>query len=175
MAWPNEYELTAAPALIPAMLRWALSHSTQGDSPLPLKRFTCSGSLNQCVLLFYTSNKRETFCVRSHTVKSIWKCRPAAGRHFDVGFINQALLAKVSLLDKAPFCGTVKPQPKPENPTDKMKQMSIMANPIMSGDSLVFLTTAHNRAMSSHVQNRLSTDTYVTQRPNLLRENGYVV
>ena len=117
----------------------------------------------------------DTFCVRSHTVKSIWKCRPHCGRHFDVGFINQALLAKVSLLDKAPFCGTSKPQPRPENPTDKMKQMSIMANPIMSGDSLVFLTTAHNRAMSSHVQNRLSTDTYVTQRPNLLRENGYVV
>ena len=134
-----------------------------------------SGSLNQCVLLFYTSNKRETFCVRSHTVKSIWKCRPTVGRHFDVGFINQALLAKVSLLDNSPFCGTVKPQPRPENPTDKMKQMSIMANPIMSGDSLVFLTTAHNRAMSSTVQNRLSTDTYVTQRPNLLRENGYVV
>ena len=134
--------------------------------------------VNQCVLLFYTSNKRETFCVRSHTVKSIWKCRPTVGRHFDVGFINQALLAKVSLLDKAPFCGTSKPQPRPENPTDKMKQMSIMANPIMSGDSLVFLTTAHNRAMSSHVQNRLSTDTYVTQRPNLLRllrENEYVV
>ena len=104
-------------------------------------------------------------------MKSIWKCRPQCGRHFDVGFINQALLAKVSLLDKASFCGTVKPQPRPENPTDKMKKMSIMANPIMSGDSLVFLTTAHNRAMSSHVQNRLSTDTYVTQRPNLLREN----
>ena len=132
----------------------------------------CSGSLNQCVLLFYTSNKRETFCVRSHTVKSIWK---SGGRHFDVGFINQALLAKVSLLDKVSFCGTPKPQPRPENPTDKMKTMSIMANPIISGDSLVFLTTAHNRAMSSHVQNRLSTDTYVTHRPSLLRENGYVV
>ena len=117
-----------------------------------------SGSLNQCVLLFYTSNKRETFCVRSHTVKSIWKCRPPGGRHFDVGFINQALLAKVSLLDKVSFCGTVKPQPRPENPTDKMKKMSIMANPIMSGGSLVFLTTQHNRAMPSHVQNRLSTD-----------------
>ena len=93
-------------------------------------------------------------------MKSIWKCRPPGGRHFDVGFINQALLAKVSLLDKVSFCGTVKPQPRPENPTDTMKKMSIMANPIMSGDSLVFLTTAHNRAMSSHVQNRLSTDTY---------------
>ena len=45
-----------------------------------------------------------------------------------------------------------------------MKKMSIMANPIMSGDSLVFLTTAHNRAMSSHVQNRLSTDTCETHR-----------
>ena len=132
----------------------------------------CSGSLNQCVLLFYTSNKRETFCVRSHTVKSIWK---SGGRHFDVGFINQALLAKVSLLDKVSFCGTPKPQPRPENPTDKMKTMSIMANPIISGDSLVFLTTAHNRAMSSHVQNRLSTDKCDTHRPNLLRENGYVV
>ena len=103
-------------------------------------------------------------------MKSIWKCRPQCGRHFDVGFINQALLAKVSLLDKAPFCGTLKPQSRPGNPTDKMKKMSIMANPIMSGGSLVFLTTAHNRAMSSHVQNRLSTDTYVTQRPNLLHE-----
>ena len=137
--------------------------------------YTCSGSLNQCVLLFGALSKGETFCVRSHTVKSIWKCRPPGGRHFDVGFINQALLAKVSLLDKAPFCGTSKPQSRPGNPTDKMKKMSIMANPIMSGGSLVFLTTAHNRAMSSHVQNRLSTDTYVTQRPNLLRENGYVV
>ena len=97
-------------------------------------------------------------------MKSIWKCRPTVGRHFDVGFINQALLAKVSLLDKAPFCGTSKPQPRPENPTDKMKQMSIMANPIMSGDSLVFLSTAHNRAVSSHVQNRLSTDTCETHR-----------
>ena len=134
-----------------------------------------SGSLNQCTLLFGALSKGETFCVRSHTVKSIWKCRPPGGRHFDVGFINQALLAKVSLLDKVSFCGTVKPQPRPENPTDTMKKMSIMANPIMSGDSLVFLTTAHNRAMSSTVQNRLSTDTYVTQRPNLLRENGYVV
>ena len=95
-------------------------------------------------------------------MKSIWKCRPHCGRHFDVGFINQALLAKVSLLDKVSFCGTVKPQPRPENPTDKMKKMSIMANPIMSGDSLVFLTTAHNRAMSSTVQNRLSTDTCET-------------
>ena len=97
-------------------------------------------------------------------MKSIWKCRPPGGRHFDVGFINQALLAKVSLLDKVSFCGTVKPQPRPENPTDTMKKMSIMANPIMSGDSLVFLTTAHNRAMSSHVQNRLSTDTCETHR-----------
>ena len=136
-----------------------------------------SGSLNQWPLLFGALSKGETFCVRSHTVKSIWKCRPLSGRHFDVGFINQALLAKVSLLDNSPFCGTSKPQPRPENPTDTMKKMSIMANPIMSGDSLVFLTTAHNRAMSSHVQNRLSTDTYVTQRPNLLciRENGYDV
>ena len=134
-----------------------------------------SGSLNQCVLLFVQFSKRETFCVRSHTVKSIWKCRPQCGRHFDVGFINQALLAKVSLLDKVSFCGRVKSQSRPGNPTDKMKKMSIMANPIMSGGILVFLTTAHNRAMSSHVQNRLSTDTYVTQRPNLLRENGYVV
>ena len=41
-------------------------------------------------------------------MKSIWKCRPHCGRHFDVGFINQALLAKVSLLDKAPFCGSKK-------------------------------------------------------------------
>ena len=96
------------------------------------------------------------------TVKSIWKCRPPGD--FDVGFINQALLAKVSLLDKVSFCGTPKPQPRPENPTDKMKTMSIIANPIMSGDSLVFLTTAHNRTMSSHVQNRLSTDTYETHR-----------
>ena len=97
-------------------------------------------------------------------MKSIWKCRPTVGRHFDVGFINQALLAKVSLLDKVSFCGTVKPQPRPENPTDTMKKMSIMANPIMSGDSLVFLTTAHNRAMSSHAPNRLSTDTCETHR-----------
>ena len=97
-------------------------------------------------------------------MKSIWKCRPHCGRHFDVGFINQALLAKVSLLDKAPFCGTSKPQSRPGNPTDKMKKMSIMANPTMSGGSLVFLTTAHNRAMSSHVQNRLSTDTCETRR-----------
>ena len=67
-----------------------------------------SGSLNQCVLLFGALSKRETFCVRSHTVKRIWKCRPPGGRHFDVGFINQALLAKVSPLDKAPFCGTKK-------------------------------------------------------------------
>ena len=80
-------------------------------------------------------------------MKSIWKCRPPGGQHFDVGFINQALLAKVSLLDrsKVSFCGTPKPQPRPENPTDKMKTMSIMANPIMSGDSLVFLTTAYNK------------------------------
>ena len=42
-------------------------------------------------------------------MKSIWKCRPHCGRHFDVGFINQALLAKVSPLDKAPFCGGKKP------------------------------------------------------------------
>ena len=97
-------------------------------------------------------------------MKSIWKCRPLSGRHFDVGFINQALLAKVSLLDNSPFCGTVKPQSRPGNPTDKMKKMSILANPIMSRDSLVFLTTAHNRAMSSHVQNRLSTDTCETHR-----------
>ena len=90
-----------------------------------------SRSLNQCPLLFYTSYKRETLCVRSYTVKSIWKCRPPGGGHFDVGFINQALLAKVSLLDKVSFCGTVKPQPRPVNPTDKMKKMSIMANPIM--------------------------------------------
>ena len=71
----------------------------------------------------------------------------------------------------------MRPQSRPENPTDNMKEMSMMANQIMSGDSLVFFTctTAHNRAMSSHVQNRLSTDTYVTHRPNLLRENGYVV
>ena len=41
-------------------------------------------------------------------MKSIWKCRPTVGRHFDVGFINQALLAKVSPLDKAPFCGSKK-------------------------------------------------------------------
>ena len=65
-------------------------------------------SLNQCALLFVTLSKGETFCVRSHTVKSIWKCRPQCGRHFDVGFINQALLAKVSPLDKAPFCGSKK-------------------------------------------------------------------
>ena len=105
--------------------------------------------------------------VRSHAVKSIWKCRPPGGGHFGVGFINQALLAKVSLLhvvDKVSFCGRVKPQSRPGNPTDKMKKMSIMANPIMSGGSLVFLTTAHNRAMSSHVQNRLSTDTCETHR-----------
>ena len=62
-------------------------------------------SLNQCALLFVTLSKGETFCVRSHTVKSIWKCRPQCGRHFDVGFINQALLAKVSPLDKVSFCG----------------------------------------------------------------------
>ena len=47
--------------------------------------------LNQCPLLFGALSKGETFCVRSHTVKSIWKCRPPGGRHFDVGFINQAL------------------------------------------------------------------------------------
>ena len=72
---------------------------------------TYSGSLNQCVLLFYTSYKGETLHVRSHAVKSIWKwkCRPPGGGHFGVGFINQALLAKVSLLDKVSFCGTVKP------------------------------------------------------------------
>ena len=144
----------------------ALHTALSGVLINPLKRplNNCSGSLNQCLLLFYTSYKRETFCVRSHTVKSIWKCRPTVGRHFDVGFINQALLAKVSLLDNSPFCGTVKPQSRPGNPTDKMKKMSIMANPIMSGGSLVFLTTAHNRAMSSHVQNRLSTDTCETHR-----------
>ena len=123
-----------------------------------------SRSLNQCALLFVTLSEGETFCVSSHTVKSIWKCRPQCGRHFDVGFINQALLAKVSLLDNVSFCVTSKLQSRPGNPTDKMKKMSIMANPIMSGDSLVFLTTAHNRAMSSHVQNRLSTDTCETHR-----------
>ena len=64
-----------------------------------------SGSLNQWPLLFGALSKGETFCVRSHTVKSIWKCRPPGGRHFDVGFINQALLAKVSPLDKVSFCG----------------------------------------------------------------------
>ena len=49
-------------------------------------------------------------------MKSIWKCRPPGGRHFDVGFINQALLAKVSLLDKVSFCGTVKSLVKARNP-----------------------------------------------------------
>ena len=63
-----------------------------------------SRSLNQCVLLFYTSYKGETLRVRSHAVKSIWKCRPPGGGHFGVGFINQTLLAKVSPLDKVSFC-----------------------------------------------------------------------
>ena len=53
---------------------------------------------------------------------------------------------------------------KPNGQNEEMSIMAIMANPIMSGGSLVFLTTAHNRAMSSHVQNRLSTDTYETHR-----------
>ena len=47
----------------------------------------------------------------------------------------------------------MRPQPRPEYPTDNMKEMSIMANQIMSGDSLVLFTT---------VQNRLSTDTCET-------------
>ena len=58
----------------------------------------------------------------------------------------------------------MRPQPRPENPTDSMKELSIMANQIMSGDSLVFLTTVHNRAMSPHVQSSLSTDTCETHR-----------
>ena len=67
-----------------------------------------SGSLNQCPLLFYTSYKGETLRVRSHTVKST--CinvygngnvgrLAAGGGHLDIGFINQALSAKVSPLD----------------------------------------------------------------------------
>ena len=62
------------------------------------------------------------------------------------------------------FWPGMRPPVQAQNPTDKMKKMSIMANPIMSGGSLVFLTTARNRAMPSHVQNRLSTDTCETHR-----------
>ena len=81
-----------------------------------------AGSLNQYVLLFYTSYKGETLRVRSHAVKSIWKCRPPGGGHFGVGFINQALLAKVSPLDKVSFCGTVNPLILVGIPSNKMER-----------------------------------------------------
>ena len=55
-------------------------------------------------------------------MKSIWKCRPPGGRHFDVGFINQALLAKVSLLDKVSFCKGVKPLLLVGIPSNKMER-----------------------------------------------------
>ena len=55
-------------------------------------------------------------------MKSIWKCRPPGGGHFGVGFINQALLAKVSPLDKVSFCGTVKPLLLVGIPSNKMER-----------------------------------------------------
>ena len=55
-------------------------------------------------------------------MKSIWKSRPPGGGHFDVGFINQALLAKVSLLDKVSFCKGVKPLLLVGIPSNKMER-----------------------------------------------------
>ena len=55
-------------------------------------------------------------------MKSTWKCRLPGGGHFDVGFINQALLAKVSLLDKVSFCKGVKPLLLVGIPSNKMER-----------------------------------------------------